>query len=318
LAALAAVIALALGGAMLSGARGPWDVGEAGWPSHSNSSVAGTAAEPTATATATVTVSVTPGASVTGATASASAIAAPTRAPTTAPHVTPAPLLADLGIGGYSNPWLVCGIEFDMQISVRNHGPAASQSTSARLVDRFGSTVAAQTVAAVPALAVDAHVDVHLPFTVRTGCGVLHTLTITVDPDDLVPETNEPNVLERTHTPLAKPNLNPAGLTVPTAPRCATNFTVSVTVVNNGYGPALDGIVTFADKYGTLVLSSTQRSFPSIPAPGTATVSATMKSSMYCNHVHSLVVTVDSTHLVSEMYEDDNVTSRNFTPTLGG
>jgi hypothetical protein len=317
-AALALVVMLVFGAVMLSGMRLPWDMGQAGWPSHSSPVLAtATAAEPTATVT--VTMAVTPGTSAT-ATASVgpSPALTPTAAAATAPRVTAAPQLADLGIGGYSNPWLVCGIEFDMQIDVLNSGAGASRSTSARLVDRFGSTVAAQTVSAVPALAVGAHATIHLPFTVRTGCGVTHTMTITVDPENLVPETNESNDLERTHTPLAKPNLTPAGLTVPATPTCATNFTVSVTVVNNGYGPALDGLVKFSDSYGSEIQSSAMVSFPSLPAGSSRTVSATMKSSRYCNHIHQLIATVDYGDRVDEMYETDNVTSRNFTPHLGG
>jgi hypothetical protein len=327
LAALAVVLALVFGAAMLSGLRAPWDIGEAGWPSHSASSATHATLEPMATETPAATA--TTGAS---ATATASAGASPTVTPTVtptvattpgsaatpAPHVTPAPQLANLEIGGYSNPWLVCGIEFEMQIDVVNRGGTASRSTSARLVDRFGSTVAAQTVSAVPALAVDAHATIHLPFTVRTGCGVTHTMTITVDPENLVPETNEGNVLERTHTPLAKPNLTPAGLTVPASPTCATNFTVSVTVVNNGYGPALDGLVKFSDSYDSAILSSTMVSFPSLSAGSSRTVSATMKSSRYCNHLHQLIATVDFGDRVDEMYETDNVASRDFTPHLGG
>lgn len=88
----------------------------------------------------------------------------------------------------------VCNQTFVVAVDVANFGAQAStQATTLRISDsRASDGTAVQTVSGeVPVLAINQQVRIEVPITVTAFTGEAHTLTITLDPDNLVPETED-------------------------------------------------------------------------------------------------------------------------------
>jgi hypothetical protein len=88
----------------------------------------------------------------------------------------------------------VCNQTFIVAVDVANLGAQAStQATTVRVSDaRASDGTPVQTVSGdVPALDINQQVRVEVPITVNAFTGEDHILTITLDPDNLVPETQD-------------------------------------------------------------------------------------------------------------------------------
>jgi uncharacterized protein YraI len=88
----------------------------------------------------------------------------------------------------------VCNQTFIVAVDVANFGAQAStQATTVRVSDaRASDGTPVQTVSGdVPPLDINQQVRVEVPITVNAFTGEDHTLTITLDPDNLVPETQD-------------------------------------------------------------------------------------------------------------------------------
>lgn len=88
----------------------------------------------------------------------------------------------------------VCNQTFVVAVDVANFGAQAStQATTVRISDsRASDGTAVQTVSGeVPALDINQQIRVEVPITVTAFTGEAHTLTISLDPDNLVPETED-------------------------------------------------------------------------------------------------------------------------------
>lgn len=115
--------------------------------------------------------------------------------PTPLPTATPVTQANLLGNGLRLEPATpTCNVTFTIFLNVTNTGSApTSGSANISVVDRHvaSGTVAATTVGAVPVLNPGQNFVAVMPLTVSAFYNEQHTITITIDPENRVPETNE-------------------------------------------------------------------------------------------------------------------------------
>lgn len=119
----------------------------------------------------------------------------PTPVPPPTATITPVPAQVDLSIVNWStapSPQ-VCNQPATTTITIANSGSSPSAQTNVRLDDLFNGQVQATSSATVPPLQPGENVTVQITLTVSTFFLQGHTVRAVVDPDNVVPETNEGN-----------------------------------------------------------------------------------------------------------------------------
>jgi len=119
----------------------------------------------------------------------------PTPVPPPTATITPVPAQVDLSIVNWStapSPQ-VCNQPATTTITIANSGSSPSAQTNVRLDDLVNGQVQATSSATVPPLQPGENVTVQITLTVSTFFLQGHTVRAIVDPDNVVPETNEEN-----------------------------------------------------------------------------------------------------------------------------
>jgi hypothetical protein len=328
--ALAAVLVIGFGAALLAGVPAPWAVAQApgtiyvlvtpepGATADANATeTPGSAATPTDTSTSTATAA----AADATATVTATSMAPPATAPpaTPRPVATPTPTagpLPNLYFGMSVLHPISCGVPFTYRVWVLNDGAVSSPPSSVRLEDTYSGHSAASATKTIGEIEPGVQAPTDIDFTITSGCGEAHVLVVMIDPDGLVLETDETdNLLTFTYTPIHRPNLYPTDLTIISPAPCHTSVPVRVRVRNNGtVATPHQALVRFTDTYSGAsgYSKSVYVSLPVIPAGGNTIVEQNIKIDSYCGHTHTMTATVDSNGEIVESNEGDNSMTKTY------
>lgn len=132
-----------------------------------------------------------------------------------------------------------------------------------------------------------------------------------VTPPPLPPTPTPPPTVTPSPTPYSAANLV-AGIVVfdPPTPTCAETFIVAVDVANLGSEQTFaPGVVTVSDTRAadSTVQQTAIGGFPPLLPGQTTRVNIPLTITTYYNEVHRLIITVDSSNIIPESNEQDNV-----------
>jgi hypothetical protein len=331
-------IVVVLGGLAIGGRLGPEQAtGPALSPGASNSlspsdtgltsdSVASTGATLTPDSTNIVAVGtpVITAASASAATGPTATLAAPTTAPaapataapTHAPTPTATPALPDLTFGLTNTALLRCGVRFHLTTYIYNAGSGGvTGSIAVQVTDSYSGhqTISART--SVSALAAGEYQLASFDVSTDEGCGLTHTMTLRIDPDNSIVEVSKlNNVKTMSYVMQPMPDLSDTWLAVNHDPACGVEFTAT-TIVHNQGGATTSraGVVRFVDSWNGTEQKSTIQSFPILASGASFTAHVTMIVTTHCGAVHTLTATVDSDASITESHEDNNTRSITYT-----
>ncbi len=215
---------------------------------------------------------------------------------------------------------MVCEVPFTIAVTIRNAGPVAAGPANVFISDGWTDSAyhpVAHNYTSYPGLDAGETVTVGVALTVGEACDRVHDMMIRLDAAEHVDESNEEdNYLRFTHT-LRAPNLYPTDLTIPTNPPCS-GVNVGVRINNNGpVGTLRDALVKFTDTVGghPSFSRSVYVSFPRVAAGTSRIVNVTFPPlTSYCDYLHTMTATVDSSGVIGESSETDNSMARQFTP----